>query len=105
MPGSRPARWGIVSIAAPFGGFLCGFLVGSEGGGVIWKGHPMEGIFWGGSVWAAFCILGIAAAGLAWGRAERPRAVAAVGFALNAVLPAALLCSGVSSLIGWLRNG
>jgi len=87
MPEGRPARWNLVSVSMPFVGFLCGFFVGTGGEGILWHGHPMDGIFWGVSVWAAFCVLGLLAAGIAWARSERSWRVTALGFLLSAPLP------------------
>jgi hypothetical protein len=65
----------------------------------------MEGIFWGVLVWVAFSAAGLLAAGVAWLRRERWWGLTTAGFVLNGILPVALLCSGASFVIGWLRDG
>jgi hypothetical protein len=105
MPGVRPARWNIVSVCLPLVGFLCGYLVGTMGEGVLWEGHPMDGIFWGILVWSVFCIFGLLASAIAWLRTERRWGLTVTGFILNAILPFALFCSGLSFLMSWLRYG
>jgi hypothetical protein len=105
MSDARPSGWGLVSVACPFVGFLAGAAVGTLGQGYLWSGHPMDGIFWGVAAWAGFCLFGLVAAGLSWSRAEGSGMLSGVGFALNALLPVALLGSGVWYLIEWWRVG
>ncbi len=99
----RPARWNIASLCTPFLGFLCGLLVGTAGHGILWHGHPVEGIFWGVSVWAGFCVLGLLAAGIAGFRAERLWGITAAGLILNAILPLVIVWEVAQNLLYWWR--
>jgi hypothetical protein len=105
MPEPRPARWNHVSLFMPFVGFVGGYLVGAGGTGILWDGHPMEGILYGFLTWGGFCFLGLVAASIAWARAERLWGITLAGFILNGILPTILLCMGISELNTWWRYG
>ena len=84
-PEGKPPRWNVVSLAAPFAGFLCGFAVGTAGQGMLWHGHPSEGLLWGPLVWAASCAFGLLAGGISLLRKERPWGLTLLGLILNAL--------------------
>lgn len=100
-----PSFWGLLSVAAPFLGFLAGLAVGALGGGILWQGHPMDGLFYGVALWTVFCLMGLVAAGIAAARNERLGLVIGLGFFLNAILPTVLLGSTIWHLIQWMRYG
>ncbi|MCI0639039.1 MAG: hypothetical protein L0Y72_32005 [Gemmataceae bacterium] len=99
----RPPCWNVVSLTTPFAGFLCGFFVGTAGHGILWHGHPIDGIFWGVAVWAVFCVLGLVAVGIAGFRSERLWGITAVGLILNAILPLVILWEAAQNLLNWWR--
>lgn len=101
----RPARWNVISACTPFVGFLGGLVVGTAGQGVLWHGHPAEGLGWGVAVWAMFSVFGLVAATLAWVRAERLWGITAFGIILNAPVPLVFFWVGLSNLLNWLRYG
>ncbi|MBI3824214.1 MAG: hypothetical protein HY289_16220 [Planctomycetes bacterium] len=101
-PEPRRACWNLISLATPFVGFFAG---GAGGNGVIWDGHPMEGIFCGVLTWGICCGLGLVAAIVATIRAERWWGVTAAAIVLNGILPVILLCAGCSELMTWGRYG
>ncbi len=105
MADQRPPFWNLVSLAMPFVGFGIGFLIGVFGQGILWSGHPMDGIFWGVLPWTIFCVLGFVAAIVAKRRQERMPRVTIAAMILNAALPVLLLYSGITALLGWLENG
>lgn len=75
--------WNVISVGAPFAGFLCGFVVGTAGQGVLWQGHPAEGAFWGPLVWAGFCAFGLLAGAISFLRKERPWGLSLLALILN----------------------
>jgi hypothetical protein len=77
--GRAPPRWNIISVCAPFAGFL-----GGAGAGVV--APHFRWFEWGFRVWLPFCVFGLVCAGIALLRAERLRGVTEVGLALNAAL-------------------
>jgi hypothetical protein len=100
-----PPRWNLVSLSMPFVGFGVGFAVGAMGNGILWDGHPMEGLFWGVLTWGTFCLLGLVAGGLAWRRGERYWGITLAGLLLSGLPVAVLLLSALQQLMNFLRYG
>ena len=98
----RPPRLNIASVCTPFVGFLAGGLLSMAGEGVLWHRSIIDepAIV----IWAAFCIFGLIAAGIAVFRKERFWGLTAIGFSLNAPLPFLVLYF-VTCEISWKTFG
>lgn len=79
----RPARYNTLAVCLPVAGLACAAAVGFGGQGVVWVGHPGDGVFWGFRVWFGSGATGLLAALAAASRGERPWPVTALGVALN----------------------
>jgi hypothetical protein len=81
MAEQRPPRWNIVSVCTPF----VGCVVGDHFSGVgVW------GVI---EIWAACCVIGLVAAGIALDRKERLWGLSALGIVLNIPLPLIFLAA------------
>jgi hypothetical protein len=78
-PAPRPARWNVISVCAPFLGFVCGVAAGMSAPHFRW-------FEWGFSVWLGFGVFGLLSAVIALSRAERLWGVTAIGLITNAIL-------------------
>ena len=101
VPEQCAPRWNWISIGAPFVGYLAGILAG-----VVWEevlgwpriGEPINLLAL--VIWAVFCIIGLAAAGIALFRRERLWGLTATGIVLNAPLVIISLFFGLAVFFG-----
>src|ERR1019366_1921058 len=82
----RPPRWNIVSLCTPFVGYIVAAVLAGLGEELdLWHHNIINGpaIL----IFAAICVFGLVAAGVAVFRKERLWGLAALGIGLNAPIP------------------